>query len=145
MAGRLKPLLDAVNGLPDEPRAVRVIATYAIMPTVCVGIVAGALAVPVSSPFGLIIAAAAGGAVVGAGLTIAAVLLTHRLFGFRAVVRVGEAVAGLFVGFFVGVLLCSLFQLDSWPLLLAPAFAVLSVIFRPFTRLRPTPPPPDES
>ncbi len=143
MSDRLKPLLDAINGLPDEPRAVRTIATYALMPTTCAGIVGGALAVPHTAGFWVLVGAAAGGAAGGAALTVAAVLLTHRLFGFRAVVRVGEAVLGLFGGFFLGVALTWLFDLGSWPLLLAPAGAVLSVIFRPFTRRPKAYPPAD--
>jgi hypothetical protein len=136
----LRPLLDAINGLPDERTAARQIATWTVLPTAITGILGGAVLTPQAAGFGVLLLYGAGGGVLAAAVTLTAVMLAYRLFGFRAVVRTGEAVFGLLVGFFAGATLSAM-GLGWWPLLLAPAFAVLNVVFRPFTRpRRPTPP-----
>jgi hypothetical protein len=56
---------------------------------------------------------------------------------------VAEALVGLFFGGLLGMALAGLFDLGWAPLLLAPAFAVLNLVFRPFAR-EPKPTPPEE-
>ena len=131
---RLKPLFDALEGLPDERKATATVALYAVIPTALVGILLGAWRTPNPSPDWMLLAYGGGGGAVAAAGVIAVVYLTRWLFGFRGVVRVAEVVLGLLVGGMLGLLLSTTFDLGLWPLLLAPAFAVLNVVFRPFAR-----------
>lgn len=138
----MKPLFDALDGLPTERKATATVAVYAVIPFACAGIVAGGFLAPDHRDLGLLVGGLAGGA--GAAVVaLGTVYSAYWLFGFAAVVRAGEALIGLFAGGLLGAALAFTYDLGLWPLLLAPAFAVLSVVFRPFAR-RPKPNPPDE-
>jgi hypothetical protein len=144
MPHRLKPLLDAINGLPTERKATATVAVYAVIPMSIVGILVGAWRTPNPSPDWVLFAYGGGGAVVSAAVVIGAVYLSRWLFGFGAVVRVAEGLIGLMAGAALGVALAGLFDLGWAPLLLAPAFAILNLVFRPLVRLLPPGPVPDE-
>ncbi|MFY7953649.1 MAG: hypothetical protein ACOVT5_14185 [Armatimonadaceae bacterium] len=134
-------LIDALNGLPNERKATATIATFTVIPTACAGIVAGGFLAPDHRDLGLLVGGLIGG---GAAVAVAlgGVYLAYWLFGFRGVVRVGEALLGLLAGALLGSTLGGLFDLGWWPLLLAPAFAVLNAVFRPFAR-KPKAEPPE--
>lgn len=136
-------LIDALNGLPNERKATVTIATFTVIPTACAGIVAGGFLAPDHRDLGLLVGGLIGGAAAVA-VALGGVYLAYWLLGFRGVVRVGEGTLGLLGGAILGSSLAGLLDLGWWPLLLAPAFAVLNVVFRPFARLRkPEPHPPD--
>lgn len=137
MANNLKPLYDAMDGLPDERKATATIALYAVIPAAIVGILGGAFLTPQRARDWELFVPAVAGAVAATAVVIAAVYLTRWLFGFRAVTRVAAAMVGLLVGVSLGMWLATTFDLGWWPLLLGPAFALLNLWVRRFSH-RPT-------
>lgn len=146
MPNKLRPLFDAMDGLPDERKATATLAVYAVIPASIVGILCGAFLTPQQARDWELFAPAIGGAVAAAAVVIAAVYLTRWLFGFRGVATAATAAVGLMMGLAFGAWLANTFDLGWWPALLGPAFAVFNVWLRPFSRRRPTadePKPPE--
>ncbi|MGL4424104.1 MAG: hypothetical protein ACRCZF_25840, partial [Gemmataceae bacterium] len=120
-------LVEARRGLPDQAKAMRTVATTAVIPAAVVGILAGTLLVGEGTSFGqllLVCSATAFGAGFG---TLALVWGVYRVFGFAPVVVLADVLLGGLAGFFSGALLGKL--LDSWwPWLLVPLGVVFALV-----------------
>ncbi|MFO0879142.1 MAG: hypothetical protein U0840_17500 [Gemmataceae bacterium] len=142
MAGLdLQPLLDARAGKPSREGAVRVIATFLVIPAAIVGIGLGVFVTPTAATGTRLGLNCAGGAVAVSGVALLFPLLLHRHFGFRPIVWLADALIGGMFGLLIG---ASLFWLVQWPwvMLACP----LGLILTPL--LMPAPPredaPPDQ-
>lgn len=134
----LSKLFAARNGLPTERQAARTIATFAVIPAAMLGLLAGNQLVPAAAPMGRhawVCTATACGAGFGVLLLVSGV---YRLFGFRPLAVLADALAGGLYGLLGGgALTMSLMALELaprghelWPLLLIPLSAVAFPIFR---------------
>lgn len=123
MANRFDELLEARRGRPTEAQAARTIAVYAVIPAAVVGLLAGTRFIGEADSAGRLLWVCSATAFAAGGGVALLVVGVHRLFGFRPVAVLADALVGLFGGLFIGSGLGHL--LDSWwPWLLAPLGAV---------------------
>lgn len=134
----LRELLEAREGRPTEQQAARKIATFATIPAAIVGLLAGTRLVGIADPIGRLLWVCTVTAF-GAGFSIAFLVLgVYKLFGFRPVVILADALVGVFYGLLGGSTLTLLLMWlrlvplahAMWPLLLIPLGAVVVPLFR---------------
>jgi len=116
-------LFRARRGLPSEPEAVRVIATFACLPGALAAIALGIFLMPTMIDDLRLVAGAMAS---GAGVVFTSIFATHRLLGFRAVALVAD---GLF-GFCIGVMLMPCLPMMGiysvwWLVLAGPIIAIV--------------------
>lgn len=149
----LSQLLEARQGLPTEDQAARKIATFAVIPAAMVGLLAGSRLVGLADPLGRLVLVCVATAS-GAGFGVAFLVLgVYRLFGFRPVAVLADALAGGFMGLLCGSTVTLLFMWGKlvplrhslWPLLLIPLGAVAVPLYRVWIEARPARGPADES
>jgi hypothetical protein len=137
----LQPLLDARAGKPTREAAVRVIATFLVIPASILGIGLGVYLTPTHATGTRLGLNCAGGAVAISGVALLVPLLLHRLFGFRPIVWLADALIGGMFGLLIASTLLWWFN-SSWALLACPLGALLTPL------LLPAPPreqaPPDQ-
>lgn len=124
-------LNDAMNGLPNEKKAVSTIAMFTVLPLAIVGIVAGGFLAP-GVDEGTLILWVVGGGGVAAFVGLVSVFAVYRLLGFPALAWLAAFATGAYLGLFAGYLL--IVFLDWWGFLLAPLLGLLNAVFRPFAR-----------
>lgn len=126
----LSELIKARRGLPTEARAARTIATYSVIPATIVGLLAGTQLVGESEPgerLLLVCCATAFGAGIGVACLVVGV---YRLFGFRQVAVLADALVGGFGGLLCESILGRLFD-SWWPWLLVPLGALTAPLLLP--------------
>ena len=134
----LSELVEARRGRPTESAAARKIATFAVIPAAMMGLLGGTQLVGLAEPMGrmgLVCAACACGAGFGAAWLVMGL---YRLFGFRPVAVLADALAGVFYGLLIGGALAmglAAFRLVTprqmmWPLMAIPLGAVAVPLFR---------------
>ena len=140
----LRELLEAQRGLPNEDQAARKIATFAVIPAAMAGLLAGARLVGLADPLGRLVLVCVATAS-GAGFGIAFLVLgVYRLFGFRPVAILADALAGGFMGLLCGAVVTLLFMWSNlvpvrhslWPLVLIPVAAVSVPLYRAWSEAR---------
>lgn len=128
----LRQLWEARAGRPTESEAAGKIATFAVIPAVIVGLLAGSRLVDAADPIGQFLAVCIATAF-GSGLGVAFLVLgVYYFFGFRPVAVLADALAGGFVGLLAGgtvtllLLWLKLVHHDHalWALLMIPLGAV---------------------
>jgi len=134
----LSELIEARNGRPTEDAAVRKIAAFAVIPAACIGLLGATQLVGLAEPMGRL-AWVCTACACGAGFGTAFLVMgLYRLFGFRPVAVVADALVGVFYGLLCGGALAmglAALQLVTpgqmlWPLLLIPLGAVAVPLWR---------------
>lgn len=128
----LRELFEARAGWPTEELATRKIATFAVIPAAILGLLGSAAFVSIEWPIGWLAGVCSATAAVCGFGTAYTVLVIYRLFGFRPIAVLADALAGIFYGLLFGgafTLFLMWQQLvpirhSFWPLLLIPIGAV---------------------
>jgi hypothetical protein len=139
----IQEYLDSRRGLPTEWKAVKNVAIYCTIPGAMVGMGLSLLFLEAcDSELTLAMYMLAGAAVMSA-ISMTLLTLAYKLIGFWFVVRVSDALMGMYIGMCVSQM--SIWAMDWVGLLAIPVGGVLAVIIGRMTGSKPISPATSEA